>query len=372
MKTPATTLMIAFGLFIAWGCQYNPTQEQIVGPLKRGDLFPQITMSVPTQPEDRRYLGLFDSDKFTLMDVKADVVFLEILNTHCFSCKKQARLNKKLFELINSDLSKKERIKIFGIAVGNDANEVQTYKKEYNILYPIIPDPDFRIHGAIGVSKTPYSIYIRKEPTTGSGLIMGTHLGPNLFYEELFDQLSAMLSEQLPPVLSTELAEETHPEAAVQQLSKNEMEVRMNAAFESIGGTLVHIKEILSPDSGHVYAGKLKKGGEIQRLFGVIENRTVPCDVCHDADFLYVFDDTGKVLLFQSIRLSKYDNLPWDENDISLIRSRIVGKYIFHHIPYYPKVDAVSSATITTAVIYDSMSKGYKIYEVLKEKGLLK
>lgn len=329
-------------------------------------------MAVPTQPEGRKYLGLSESDRFTLMDVKADVVFVEILNTHCFSCKKQARLNNKLFKLINSDLSTRERIKVFGIAVGNDANEVQKYKNEYNIIYPIIPDPDFRIHGAIGFSKTPYSIYIRKEPTTGSGRILGTHLGPNLFYEELFDQLSAMLSESLPLVFSTELAEETDPEATVQQLSDNDMEVRMSAAFKSIGGTLVHIKEILSPDSGHVYAGELEKGGEIQKLFGVIENRIVPCDVCQDADFLYVFDDTGKVLLFQSIRLSKYDNLPWDENDISLIRSRIVGRYIFHHIPYNPEVDAVSSATITTAVIYDSMSKAYKIYEVIKEKGLLK
>jgi len=373
MKLRTIAFMVTLGALIVSGCPSSPTKRSTARPLKAGGVFPRIAMPAPAQPEDMMYLGLRNRDTFSLMDVQADVVFVEILNTHCYSCKKQVRSNNALFNLINGDPDTKGRIKIFGIAVGNSLDEVRNFRQAYHIPYPIVPDPDFQLHEAVGFCKTPYSIYIRKNQRTGSGRIMKTHLGANLDYNAVFDRLLDILSADIPPDLSAKATDNVASEAKELPFSRREIEMKVRSAFISLGATFSHIKEIpSSPGAGYVYTGEMDTDGKVQMLFAVAESRTVPCDVCYDAHFIYIFDTTGKVVLLESIQLSKDGNLPWDENDMSQIRSGILGKYIYNHFPFDAEVDAISSATITSQVIYDSLSDAQKIYGILKGKGLLK
>ena len=371
MGISSKIFMAAIGISIAFGCQHDSVNNRINRALKTNNLFPEIAIPAPKQPWAKVYLGLIDMNNFTIKDLQADVVVVEILNTHCSSCKKQARSYNKLFNLIKSDPKTRERIKIFGIAVGNNADEAQKFQEEYHIPYPIIPDPDFLIHRAIGISKTPYSYYIRKDLKTKSAHIIGTYLGANLHYENLFDELLAMLSVDIPTALSAKLTDSNKASDGLHPLSKNEIEIRVQAAFKSVGGKLGCFKEIPLQSSGYVYAGELEKGGQKRKLFAVAASRIVPCDVCHDAHFIYVFDNTGKILLFEPIQLTKYDNKLWDNADLLFIRSRILGKFISHPVSYNPKVDAVSSATITSAVIYNDLLGAQKLYKELKRKGFL-
>lgn len=337
--------------------------------MKAGDRFPQVVMPVPAEPQDRAYLGLRGAETFTLSDVQADVVLVEILNTHCFSCRKQVQSNRKLFRRINSDPNTKVKIKIFGLAAGNNAVEVRQFREKYRVAYPIIPDPDFRLHGATGFSKTPFSLYIRKDPNTGEGRIVKTHLGLNIHYDRLFDRLTAMLSGDTVPAPRPPSPDGADSGYHKRPMSKEEIERRVQSALCSLGGTVTHIEELPSPTSGHIYAAKLKRGDQIRLVFAITENRVVPCDVCHDAHFLYVIDPTGEVMAFDAICLFKAQNVPWNKNDVSLIQSRIRGRYIYRQYPFEPEVDAVSAATITSQVIYNGLSDGRKIYEMLKKKG---
>ena len=45
-----------------------------------------------------------------------------------------------------------------------------------------------------------------------------------------------------------------------------------------------------------------------------------------------------------------------------------MGKYIFNPIPFDTEVDAISSATITSKVVYDSFSDGQKILQLTKKE----
>jgi hypothetical protein len=95
------------------------------------------------------------------------------------------------------------------------------------------------------------------------------------------------------------------------------------------------------------------------------------CDVCHETHFIYTFEADGKILQFIPLRLSKYGNEDWDEADIAKMRLRIVGRYIYHPFAFKAKVDAVTSATITSASIFKGLSEGQRIFRELKAKGLL-
>jgi hypothetical protein len=96
-----------------------------------------------------------------------------------------------------------------------------------------------------------------------------------------------------------------------------------------------------------------------------------PCDVCHDVHFIYVFDATGKILQLIPLELTKYGNEPWDAADIEKIRQRIVGRYIQSSFDFDPEIDAVSSATITSSIIFRSLEEEQITLKELKEKGFL-
>jgi hypothetical protein len=93
--------------------------------------------------------------------------------------------------------------------------------------------------------------------------------------------------------------------------------------------------------------------------------------VCHDVQFIYVFDKSGGVIDFDPIQLTKYGNEHFSEADVAKIRGRILGKHIFEPFVFDAKVDSVTRATITSAVIFKGLNKGASLYEELKKRGLL-
>jgi hypothetical protein len=54
--------------------------------IKVGDLFPETRLEVPKDPTERMYLSLMEIDNFTLKEIKADLVIVEILSVYCPSC----------------------------------------------------------------------------------------------------------------------------------------------------------------------------------------------------------------------------------------------------------------------------------------------
>ena len=86
---------------------------------------------------------------------------------------------------------------------------------------------------------------------------------------------------------------------------------------------------------------------------------------------MYLFDFSGTIRAFHPIHLTKYNNEEWDGRDIAEIRSSVLLRNILAPFTFDPQVDAVSTATITSSVIFNSLSHGRTIFEELNKKGLL-
>jgi peroxiredoxin len=108
-------------------------------------------------------------------------------------------------------------------------------------------------------------------------------------------------------------------------------------------------------------------------LFSKVESKLSVCDVCHDSHFIYLFDQQGFIKDFIPIALTKYGNVPWTAADIKKMKSALIGKSIFSPFVFNPKVDAVSTATMTSSLIFEALRQAktdfaaFKDYQFRKE-----
>jgi peroxiredoxin len=364
-------LVILIPLLFVQSYLASQVQSQEKPLIKAGDYFPEIPLQTPSNPAERAYLGLPAGKTFTLKDIKAELVLVEILSVYCASCQAQAPSYNKLYDLIERDAKSKGRIKMLGIAVGNGDLEIADFRQRYKIPFPIVPDPQFVIHAAIGGSRTPFSIFVRQDSSAGKGLVAGTRLGTDHEYERLFEHLVALTTMDFASIRKKGRKLEAKMVRVKPILSEGELEARVKGALSGLGGKLTGLERLSLKSPRQVYTGLIEEGGKARRFFAEVVSRPSACDVCHDLHFIYVFDEAGKVLRFVPLQVTKYENEEFDEDDLRKIRSRIVGKYLSDTFIFDPKVDAVSTATITSALIFDSFSKGKALMEELKEKGLI-
>lgn len=364
-------LLILIPILLFEGHPLGQVQSQKKPLLKAGDYFPDIPLQTPSNPAERIYLGLPEGKTFTFREIKAELVLVEILSVYCASCQSQAPSYNKLYDLIEKDPKSKGRIKMLGIAVGNGDLEITDFRQRYRIPFPILPDPQFIIHAATGGSRTPFSIFVRQDASAGLGLVAGTHLGTNHEYERLFEHLAALTAVDLAAIRKKGRTQEAKIVQVEPILSEEELQEKVKDAIGSLGGNLRSFEKLSLKSPRQVYTSLVEEGGKAERFFAEVASRPSACDVCHDVHFIYVFDVAGKVRRFVPLQVTKYENEEFDEDDLRKIRSRLVGKHLSDTFIFDPKVDAVSSATITSALIFDSFSKGKALMEELKEKGLI-
>ena len=364
-----TLLGIGMWLFFSGWPTDLPAQEKRL--IKGGDAFPETALKTPGQAKDRTYLGISGGDHFKIQDLKAKVILLEILNVYCAACQKQAPLYNQLFALIQSNPTARKQIKMIGVAVANDDEEVRTFRNHFQIPYPIVTDPDYILHGAVGGGPTPFSIIVRRDSRTRSALVADSHLGVNENIQALFQQMKSVMKMDLASIRKKEEKTKARVITLKPPLSEEAIQAKVKEAFTEGGGRLSGFETVSLKKGKVVYTGVIEKNGESRRLFAQVVSELPTCDVCHETHFIYTFEADGKILQFIPLRLSKWGNEDWDEVDIAKMRQRIVGRYIYHPFAFKAKVDAVTSATITSASIFKGLSEGQGIFKELKAKGLL-
>lgn len=141
------------------------------------------------------------------------------------------------------------------------------------------------------------------------------------------------------------------------------IEQRISAAGLQPDGTE---KEIL--DTGKVvFVTALKPRRDGVYLFSILETKPSLCDICHDSHFLYIIDQDGVFKDFIALQLTKLGNIQWTEEDVGKIKQQIVGKSAFGEFPFDPKVDAVTTATMSSGLIYDAFNDAKRVLATYKD-----
>ena len=166
-------------LFVLMTCFFLTASSSIHAadkPPQKGESLPAINLPIPKSPDEKNYLGLSGGGSFKIPQIKAKAVIIEIFSMYCPYCQKDAPGVNELYTLIENDPDLKKKVKLIGIAAGNTPFEVDVYRKNYTVPFPLFPDQDFTIHKACGEVRTPYFIVVRINED-GSHLIVHSQLG---------------------------------------------------------------------------------------------------------------------------------------------------------------------------------------------------
>lgn len=167
------------------------TASAVIRPLSEGDLLPEIVLDVPKVLDQKKYLGLSSETTFTIPQIKASVVIVEIFSMYCPYCQAEAPSINELYYKLQNDSSLGGKFKLIGIGAGNTAFEVEHFRNTYKIPFPLFSDDDFSIHKKIGEVRTPYffAVGINKD---GTHQILYSHQG----HIDNHDQLIKLLIQR--------------------------------------------------------------------------------------------------------------------------------------------------------------------------------
>ena len=349
----------------------KPLQAQEKPVITAGDFFPKITLKAPVNPRDKAYLGIPKKNIFAVKDIPAEVILVEIMNVYCASCQNMAPVYNKLFARIEARPALRKKIKMVAFAVGNDEGEIKIYRDHFQVPFPIIPDTNYDLHKAIGGGPTPFSILVRRGGKGKSVVVASTHLGFNEKVEELFSELELLLKTNPEDIKKKGEKTEARILTAKPPMTEEEIQAKIKEAFTEEGKALTGFEKVDLRGGRAIYAGTIKKEGQTGNLFAAVISQLPTCDLCHDTHFIVTFEPSGKIQQFIPLQLTKTDNENWNEADIARMRKKIVGRFIYHPFSFKAKVDAVTSATITSAAIFRGLNEGQEIFKELKKKGLL-
>ncbi len=342
-------------------------------PIQMGEPFPAVPLPAPADAGQRDYLGLEAAEPFTLDDVDGGVVLVEMLNVLCPHCVKQTVPYNRLYDMLAADPVTRGKIKMLGVAVANSDAQIDDFVVIYDVRYPVVPDRKFALHRAVRGGPTPFSIYVLRDEPDQVGVVAGTHLGEDHDMESLFNYLKYLLLEADAGEFASlydgqATATRTVPEPPMPAEAIAE---QVREAFAAQGDALEDFRRLDLPSGLWVYTASVRKDGRRQPLFAEVASRSAICDICHNVHFFYLFDPQGTVLAFEALHLTKYGNEEWDQAELAGFKQRVLGKRLAGAWDFDPQADAVTSATMTSAIIFDSLEQGQQLLEELREQGLL-
>lgn len=122
---------------------------------------PAFKLPLPESEEEKRYLGLSGTGTFTIGQIKAQVLIIEVYSFYCPHCQRSANQVNELYQKIQETPDLKEKVKMIGIAVTNSAYEVDAYRKRYKVPFPLFADASMEISQKLGVKGTPTFIGVK-------------------------------------------------------------------------------------------------------------------------------------------------------------------------------------------------------------------
>jgi len=127
------------------------------------DVLCAVKLERPVDDAHVRYLGLTGSGQFTLPQVNADIVVVEILNIYCPFCQGAAPTVNRLHQRVEADSGLKGKVKLLGVGIGNTPYEIDLFRGKFQVTFPLVADPDAEVQKSSEQRfRTPTFIVLRK------------------------------------------------------------------------------------------------------------------------------------------------------------------------------------------------------------------
>lgn len=135
---------------------------------------PEFTLIVPDNEGYRAYLGLKGEpgETFSLKDIDADVLLIELFSMYCPFCQEEAANVNSLYEAMLGISTPGFSVKIIGLGANNSAFEIDHFRTTYDIKFPLFPDQDLSIFNLLGGKGTPGFIGCRRNADSTYSVVL--------------------------------------------------------------------------------------------------------------------------------------------------------------------------------------------------------
>ena len=179
--------LIAMILF--WSLACKTLMVKVPPPSDNKASFPIFELPIPQINAHANYLGISGPGNFKITQIKSPVLIIEIFSKNCVHCQIATPLVHRLYLAIQARPDLKEKIKILGIGANNDTDEVELFRKRYNVPFPLFPDKHDAISKKLEVVILPTFIGVKNN---GDGT-----MEKFLFQSDEFRDVNSFLGEIL-------------------------------------------------------------------------------------------------------------------------------------------------------------------------------
>ncbi len=157
--------------------------------LRVGQRFGSLTFNGAISDADRRYLGLTRPGEFTLMNIRARYLLVQIFSDACPHCTAQAPVVNRLFQMLSANPELNDgTLKMVGVGYYGTPATMERWRGKYGAPFPLIPDPKGQIFRTLDIPGTPTYVVLDSRGTVVY-LFVGEIDNPRRFMRQLLAHL---------------------------------------------------------------------------------------------------------------------------------------------------------------------------------------
>lgn len=343
-----------------------------------GDTFPAVKTDHDFTDEELSYFGiqrgmlsLFSKKSIAIADIDADIILVEFFNNYCTSCQAQAPIMNEVYQAVQKNQALAGKVRFIGIGAGNNAREVSQFKQRYEVPFPMIPDRNFSLYDSLGEpGGTPYVLILKKRGD--AAVVVEIHKGLTNKSSFFIDSLTEA-AEQDISTLTSRITQQDIPQDNTRKLKLHLTNKQLHAAVKAsmeaacpACGPVAAIRKITTVSENTLYTTSVDLKGKPLILYSKLFSQQPVCDVCHGIHYIITFDAKGFIRDFKPLHITKYGNVDWNDYDIENMRKNLIGKRLNKELLFRPTLDAISTATMSSALVYKGANELRSLYKELK------
>ena len=330
--------------------------------IKEGQPFPDLVFDGLMHEDDYRKIGLERTEgAVAISEIDTNFLIIEFFNKSCVPCQRQVREMEAYYKMISTEAST-PKLRVLAVAVGNKAKYLGRYRKKRGLSYPIATDPEFEQWKRMGEpGKTPFIVFLRKDPN--GWVLHGMHFG--IHNKDELEKLGEnLLSGSPPPVENEGETPDWLARHLEMPLSETQLASMAQALLKKAAGKQLDTETVILGNGMRLFRATDPASGKT--FYARPASRPPVCEVCHAVHFMYAFDEMGTVLAYESIHVTKYGNIELNDNENEHLDRQLNGRKLAT-LDFDPDVDAVTQATMSTALIFDEIRRTREILDELRQ-----